>query len=68
MKTLINLIIALVTTASLAFAAGGAESQGNGLFVWIFLGFGALIILYQMVPGFMLLGSMIKGFFSTASK
>lgn len=68
MKAFISTIIASIATTSSVFAASGTESEGNGLFVWLFLGFGALIVLYQMAPGLMLLGSMIKGLFSTASK
>jgi hypothetical protein len=68
MKVLISALIALAAAASLAFAAGRTESGGGSLFVMLFLGFGALIILYQLVPGIMMLGSIVRGLFPTAPK
>lgn len=66
MKTTLRTIVAMLVTASAAFAAGGAESEGNGLLVTLFLGFGALIIVFQLVPGLVLFGSMIKALFAKA--
>lgn len=64
MKTLTNIIAMLLIACSSAIAASGAESEGNGLLVTLFLGFGALIIAFQLVPGLILFGSMLKGIFS----
>ena len=44
-----------------AFAASGATEEGSGIFVWIFLGFCALIIAMQIVPAALLLFGMAKG-------
>ena len=44
-----------------AFAASGAAEEGSGIFVWIFLGFCALIIAMQIVPAALLLFGMAKG-------
>lgn len=50
-----------------AFAASGAAEEGSGIFVWIFLGFFALIVVGQLVPAVMLLTGMVKGFSSKKS-
>lgn len=70
MKTTIkNVLIALlIGGASMAFAASGAESEENSLLLGLFLGFGALIIVFQLFPGAMLFFSMVKGLFSSARK
>ncbi len=68
MKSILGIIVVLGTTASLAVAGDGAEASGNGLLVILFLGFGALIIVCQLVPGLMLFCSMIKGLFAKSLK
>jgi hypothetical protein len=50
-------IIAPVT----AFAASGASDEGSGLFVWIFLGFFAVIVVGQLIPAVMLITGLVKG-------
>ncbi len=62
------LITLLIGSASVAFAASGAESEENSLLLGLFLGFGALIIVFQLFPGAMLFYSMVKGLFSTTRK
>lgn len=44
-----------------AFAASGAHEDGSGLFVWVFLGFCALIVVAQVVPALLLMFGMAKG-------
>ncbi len=63
MKTTLATMMTLLA-ASTAFAASGAESEGNGLLVTLFLGIGALIVVCQMLPGLALFGSMVRGLFS----
>jgi hypothetical protein len=41
----------------------GTESSGGGLAVMLFLGFIAIIIIGQLIPGVMLFFSLIKGMF-----
>ena len=53
-------IMGIIAPAT-AFAASGAADDGSGLFVWIFLGFFALIIVGQLVPAFMLITGLVKG-------
>jgi hypothetical protein len=50
-------IIAPVT----AFAASGASDEGSGFFVWIFLGFFAVIVVGQLIPAVMLITGLVKG-------
>lgn len=58
MRALITLmgILAPVT----AFAASVREDS-SGIFVWVFLGFCALIVVAQIVPAILLMFGMAKG-------
>jgi hypothetical protein len=55
--------LVLLSNASLAFAAEG-QSGELGLGTFIFLGFFAVILVFQAIPGIILLYSMLKGLFS----
>ena len=44
-----------------AFAASGAHEDNSGIFVWVFLGFCALIVVAQIVPAVLLMTGMVKG-------
>lgn len=68
MKTTLNTLALSLLTLSTAQAASGVDTEGNGILVWIFIGFGALILVFQLVPGLMLFFSMVKGLFSKAPK
>ena len=46
-----------------AFAAGGRVDD-SGIFVWVFLGFCALIVVAQVIPAVMLMFGMVKGIVS----
>jgi hypothetical protein len=61
MKTTLRTIAAALLATTPAFAATGAEAESHGILFYIFIGFGALIVVAQFVPGLMLLGGMIKG-------
>ncbi len=52
---------ALMVIASQALAASGGKGEGNGILIILFFAFGALIIVFQFVPGVLLFVSMIKG-------
>jgi len=43
-----------------AFASGGRVDD-SGIFVWVFLGFCALIVVAQVVPAVLLMTGMVKG-------
>jgi hypothetical protein len=64
MKTTARALIALLAASGTALAASGAEAEANGFLVTLFLAFGALVIAFQLVPGLILFGSMIRGLFS----
>ena len=64
-KMLRNSLIALFALSSSAFAAGGTvPSTDGGLLVSIFIGFFALILVFQLVPATIMLIGMIKGLLS----
>lgn len=64
MKTLATLIGAVAPVT--AFAASNPPAGDDGIFVWIFLGFFAMIVVGQLVPAFMLVIGLIKGLTSKA--
>ncbi len=68
MKSIMGIIAVLGTTTSLALAGEGVETNEISMLVVIFLGFGALIIVCQLIPGLVLFCSMIRGLFSKSVK
>jgi len=68
MKTTVRSIIIALAALSPAFAGSDPVAEGNSLLITLFLAFGALIIAFQLVPGMILLYSMLKGIFSAADK
>ena len=68
MKTTTATIMALLVTATQALATGqGSSTEGLSLFATIFMAFGVMIVLFQLIPGAMLFVGMLKGLFSTTS-
>ena len=69
MKVMAAAIISLLIagTQSLASANGG-NGEGLGLMATFFIAFGILIIIFQLVPGLLLFGGMVKGLFSPTGK
>ena len=59
MRTLATLIGTIVPTTT--FAAANAPAGGDGVLVWIFLGFFAVIVVGQLVPAVMLVIGLVKG-------
>lgn len=57
----INTLVLLLGSVTSAFAASGAREDNSGIFVWIFLGFCALIVVLQLMPAVMLMLGMAKG-------
>jgi hypothetical protein len=68
MKTLMIIAAAIAAGAAPLAASDGTEAAGTSLLVILFLGFGALIVVCQLVPGLVLFCSMIKGLFSGSVK
>lgn len=50
-----------VIAPATAFAAAGAREDSSGMFVWVFLGFCALIVVAQVIPALLLMFGMVKG-------
>jgi len=59
MRTLAALIG--IMAPATAFAAENIPAANDGIFVWIFLGFFAMIVVGQLVPAAMLVIGLIKG-------
>jgi hypothetical protein len=55
-----NALMMTIGSASSAFAASGAREDNSGLFVWIFLGFCALIIVAQLMPAVLMMLGFAK--------
>ncbi len=53
-------IIGIITPAT-AFAASAERTDNSGIFVWLFLGFCALIIVAQALPAILMLLGVTKG-------
>ena len=67
-NTLRNTLIALTIFSSSAFAAGSAMTGEGGLLLSLFIGFFALIIVFQLVPAVLMMVAMFKGLFGRDSK
>ncbi|MFO7765600.1 MAG: hypothetical protein R6V33_04145 [Pelovirga sp.] len=61
--TLRNTLIALLTFSSSAFAASGTGAGEGGLLVALFIGFFALIIVFQLVPATLMMVGVLRGLF-----
>lgn len=59
MKALITMIATIAPAT--AFAASTTHVDNSGLFVWIFLGFCALIVAAQVVPAALMFFGLVKG-------
>lgn len=68
MKTFIKLVAALLIATSYAHASSGASGDEGSFLVSLFLAFGAIIIVFQLIPGLVLFSSMIKAIFTPAAK
>ncbi len=69
MKVLFAMVLSLLTTVTQALASGGGgDGSELSLLTTLFMGFGALIIVFQLVPAVILLGGMIRGLVSPAEK
>ena len=66
MKARITTLLAIVATATAALAAPAAPAEGLGLLTWLFLGFAALIVVFQCVPAAVLFAAMLRSVFPAA--
>jgi hypothetical protein len=65
MKTMSIFVLSSLITVSYVLASGGTETEGLGLMSSLFVGFGTLIVVYQLIPGLMLICRHLKEIFST---
>jgi len=63
MRALITTIVGMLAPVT-AFAASGLSEDNSGIFVWVFLGFCALIVVAQIIPALLLMTGMVKGLVS----
>ena len=63
MRALITTIVGTLAPVT-AFAANGLSEDNSGIFVWVFLGFCALIVVAQVIPAVLLMTGMVKGIVS----
>jgi hypothetical protein len=68
MKLIIAILTAITVNATSALASSGQETMGTSLLVLLFLGFGAFIVVCQLIPSIGLFCSMLKGLFDSAAK
>jgi hypothetical protein len=66
MKIIMIILTAMMVEATPALASSDPETMGTSLLVLFFLGFGALIVVLQLIPSLLLFGSMLKGLFGGA--
>jgi len=68
MKTMMATLLATIGWVTPALAATGAVVKGTSILIILFLGFVALIVVFQFIPGLVLFLSMLKGVFTTSPK
>jgi len=68
MKHTMATLGALMAATTPAVAFGGPESEGTGILVPLFLGFGVLVIVCQLMPALVLFCSIMKTLFGRATK
>ena len=56
------LILAGTTTSAIA-SINSTEQAGNGVLVWFLIGFGVMVLLFQLVPAMAIFCSMVNRFF-----
>jgi hypothetical protein len=61
MKRFIMCASILIVNATPVWAAATGREDNSDLFIWIFLGFCALIVVAQLVPATMVLFGLAKG-------
>jgi hypothetical protein len=68
MKLVITMLAMMMVKATTVLAAGNQETMEISGMMIIFLAFGALIIVCQLIPCLVLFYSMIKGLFESTAK
>jgi len=68
MKAILTTLAVTLATVSPALAADANAAKGSSILIMLFLGFGALIVAFQFIPGLVLFATMLKGLFTAAPK
>jgi hypothetical protein len=69
MKNIIrNTLVIFSCFASSAFAAAETGTEGGSFLLTLFIGFFALIVVFQLVPAVILFVGMLKGLFAREHK
>jgi len=68
MRVLISTIAALLVTVSQVMASGGSNGEPVSTMMILFMGFGALILVFQIFPAIVLFIGMVKGILAPAVK
>ena len=68
MRVLISTIAAVLVTVSQVMAFGGGNAEPMSILMILFLGFGALILVFQLFPAVVLFVGMLKGLMAPAVK
>ena len=68
MKTLIRTLAVMLAWVVPALAAGTSDADGNGFFLYLFLGFVATIVVFQCTPGLVLFATLVKEMLSPVQK
>lgn len=66
--TLRNTLIATIALTSSAFAAETSGAGEGGLLISLFLGFFALIVVFQLVPATLMMIGVLRGLFGRDRK
>ena len=61
MRALITTLIGTLAPVSAFASEHGLSQDDSGIFVWVFLGFCAMIVVAQVVPAVLLMVGMAKG-------
>ncbi len=59
-------LLMILSSSSAVLASGGVDGDGTGIMAYLFLGFLAMFIATQLVPGATLFIALIKGLFGKA--
>lgn len=68
MRALITTIMGTIAPVTAFAATSGLSEDNSGIFVWIFLGFCALIVVAQIIPALLLMTGMVKGIVSVVKE
>lgn len=68
MRVLKQTLAATMLTVTQAMAAGGGEGGEVSFLMIMFMGFGAVILVFQIIPAAVLFAGMIKGLMAPATK